>query len=137
MEQICACYYFVQMRRHSIAHPAGYFGTSHAGRVDLELMRTFVAEARPGIAEIGLHPGALARDDRTAKSLDGWHDPLAEMRPAESTLLISPELVELLATQQVSLGRLGDLAARQNYGTNRSRSSGVGRRQVSFLPNQR
>ncbi|HLJ11512.1 MAG TPA: ChbG/HpnK family deacetylase [Planctomycetaceae bacterium] len=114
IKRLFACHYLVRMRRHAVVYSADYFGTSHAGRVDLELMRQFLGAARSGITEIGLHPGTLIGTKRASESSDDWHDPLAQTRPRELSLLVSSELVELLATQQVSLGRLGDLAVRQN-----------------------
>lgn len=130
IKRLFAFHHLVEMRRHGVAHPAGYFGTSHAGRIDLGLMQRFVASANPGLTEIGLHPGcfgpscivpdcvergsAMTDDPASAtadSSDDGWYDPLAEQRSRELWLLTSPGLVELLEAEHIRLGRLSELAA--------------------------
>lgn len=83
-----------------------YFGTSHAGRIDLSLVRRFlICGHRNGPLEIGLHPATSA----TSRALDitaGWHDPLAALRPKELELLTSAGLIELLRRYGMSLGRV-------------------------------
>jgi hypothetical protein len=106
-----AFHQLVVTRRNQIAFPHGYFGTAHAGRIDLPLMQTFLAGAGSGVTEICLHPGAPAPSWVVAECDAGWHDPLAAGRSAELSLLTSPELVNLLLAQQIRLSRLTDLAA--------------------------
>ncbi|HJT34577.1 MAG TPA: ChbG/HpnK family deacetylase [Pirellulales bacterium] len=96
--------------------PAAYFGSSHAGRVDLQVCELFLRASKGhGIVELGLHPGlpaAQCEDDRWAvPTLRIWHDPLAALRPAELALLKSPSLVETLLRHGCRLGRLSSLAA--------------------------
>jgi hypothetical protein len=114
IKRLFAFHHLVEMTRHGISHPAAYFGTSHAGRISIDLLQTFVAMAGPGLTEIGMHPGcpiAEPRDDRTGDGWgDGWHDPLALLRAGELSLLTSPELVLFLEAQHIRLGRLRDLA---------------------------
>lgn len=96
----------------NLDHPDAYFGTSHAGRIDLNLMRRYLRLARRHTrSEIAFHPGRSpsSRDDDLQS--DGWHDPLAAARPAELRLLCSPALAELLATAQFGPARLADPAA--------------------------
>lgn len=113
IKRLFAFHHLLEIGRRGIAHPAGYFGTSHAGRIDLARMLIFVHSARTGLTEIGMHPGCSARSDRSAESDDGWHDPLAALRPQELSLLTSPELALLLEMHQVRLGRLCELGTRQ------------------------
>jgi predicted glycoside hydrolase/deacetylase ChbG (UPF0249 family) len=83
-----------------------FFGTMTAGTTSLETIRAFLAATRDfDLAEIGLHPGA--RPDAAARAAEGWHDPLAQLRPRELEMLVSVELEELLAASGCRLGRLG------------------------------
>ena len=83
-----------------------FFGTMTAGTTSLEIIRAFLAAMRDfHLAEIGLHPGVTP--DTAAKAADGWHDPLALIRPRELEMLVSPELEELLVASGCRLGRLG------------------------------
>lgn len=120
VKRLFAFHYLVAMRRRGVAHPAAFFGTSHAGRLDSSLLRTFVAAAGPGLTEIGMHPGADLSGDppRDSDSVsdfaaagggDGWQDPLAALRAQELALLTSAELAQILAAHSVRLGRLGEL----------------------------
>ncbi|HQU44341.1 MAG TPA: ChbG/HpnK family deacetylase [Pirellulales bacterium] len=85
-----------------------YFGTSHAGRIDLALLGRFLRlSARSQRIEVALHPGretAVSSADHACP--DGWADPLARWRPAELRLLCSTDLAELLIAGGVRLGRL-------------------------------
>lgn len=96
-----------------IDHPDAYFGASHAGRIDLALVHRFVRLARKyQVSEIAFHPGQAATERVT--STDGWHDPLAAMRPRELQLLCSTELVDLLAASKIELTRFSGTAVRRS-----------------------
>ena len=57
-----------------------FFGTMTAGTTSLETIRAFLAALHDfRLAEIGLHPAA--KPDVVARPADGWHDPLAGLRP--------------------------------------------------------
>ncbi|HEY1603872.1 MAG TPA: ChbG/HpnK family deacetylase [Pirellulales bacterium] len=91
--------------------PSVYFGTAHAGRINLGVMELFLARVgQHGTVEIGMHPGL--EDDSTAArdNEDGWRDPLANIRPRELAMLESPELASRLRTTEMTLGRLTQLA---------------------------
>ena len=90
--------------------PDAFFGTMTAGTTKLPTIEAFLNAARDfEVAEIALHPGEKTREREV--SSDGWHDPLAKLRPRELDLLISGELVECLAAHGVCLGRLSRSAA--------------------------
>lgn len=94
-----------------IASPAAFFGTVHAGCIDLELIRVFLRPPASGeVVEIGLHPAEAAAPPADDALADGWHDPLATRRPAELRLLLSADLRQYLGTCGYRLGRLGELA---------------------------
>jgi predicted glycoside hydrolase/deacetylase ChbG (UPF0249 family) len=94
-------------RRWEVAFPDAFFGTSHAGRIDLYRVRQFLRCGHgPRLIEIGLHPAIAANDVAIAVADSTWSDPLAANRPKELQMLTSPLLVELLAAHRVSLGRL-------------------------------
>lgn len=91
-----------------VAHPDAFFGTAHAGRVDLRLLRRFLANARADrLAEVGLHPGEAAEGESPEERADGWRDPLATSRPEELRMLTSAELPAYLESAGWCLGRLG------------------------------
>lgn len=105
----------IEMTRRGVAHPAAFFGTSHAGQIGFNVLRAFVASAGDGLTEIGMHPGCPVAEytDSIAQdrlNRDGWHDPLAHSRSGELSVLTSPELVQLLETRQIRLGRLSEIA---------------------------
>ena len=77
-----------------------------AGTTSLEMIRAFLS-AVPDfrLAEVGLHPSLPP--EAAASSADGWHDPLAQLRPHELEMIVSAELEELLAASGCRLGRLG------------------------------
>lgn len=94
-----------------IAHAVAFFGSSHAGQIDLQLVRRFLDLAcQRGVSEIALHPGRLPVSNSDGADEDGWHDPLAAARPKELELLCSGALADLLAIQRFSLTRLGHLS---------------------------
>lgn len=92
---------------HGAMYPDVFFGTAHAGGVDLRLLRQFLASAQDArLVEVGLHPGE-ASDGTSAEDLaNGWQDPLAGSRPHELQMLVSPELAEMLDASGWRLGRL-------------------------------
>lgn len=113
IKRLFATRFLRQMDQSQLQHPAAFFGTSHAGRINLNLIRLFL-ESMPVrkdcLIEIGLHPAVSESDDQSIPMHDGWHDPLANFRPHELSLLTSPELVEFLEQSHIRLGRLGELA---------------------------
>ncbi len=97
----------VRLRGTPVACPGVYFGTAHAGRIDLASMAGYLGSApAEGSVEIGMHPGQPSHDEPAE---DCWRDPLADRRPGELALLTSTELVELLASRGITLGRLSAL----------------------------
>lgn len=121
------------------AHPDMFFGTVHAGGIDLDLMRRFLtsgsvserqsvpcsgracprclpsdmagkparySDARCPLVEIGLHPGETAEDESPQERANGWHDPLAALRPKELQMLCSAELAAFMQSVGWRLGRL-------------------------------
>lgn len=96
--------------RASIARPDVFFGSSHAGCIDLSLLARFLVRPKNfSLAEIALHPGTAATPETNDK--DGWADPLAAERPRELAMLLSPELEALFISRGLKLGRVGSLAA--------------------------
>jgi predicted glycoside hydrolase/deacetylase ChbG (UPF0249 family) len=90
-----------------IAHPDAFYGTAHAGSVDLALLRLFLASGRKHpLVEIALHPGEAAEEVPLDQKVDGWHDPLAAFRPGELQMLVSDELATLLERSGRRLSRL-------------------------------
>ena len=90
-----------------IAHADVFFGTAHAGAVNLRLLRRFLA-SRQGcrLVEVGLHPGEAASEMPPEDHDDGWRDPLAATRPRELQMLLSEELPRCLESSGWHLGRL-------------------------------
>jgi predicted glycoside hydrolase/deacetylase ChbG (UPF0249 family) len=96
-----------------IASAKAFFGTVHAGCIDLERIGVFLQPpAAAEVVEIGLHPAEVAPPTTGGVMADGWHDPLAAQRPGELQLLLSGELQQYLGTCGYRLGRLGELGAR-------------------------
>jgi predicted glycoside hydrolase/deacetylase ChbG (UPF0249 family) len=90
-----------------IAHPDAFFGTAHAGSIDLKLLRLFLASSqRYPLVEVALHPGQLAEETSPADESSGWQDPLARARPEELQMLVSAELPQWLESAGWRLGRL-------------------------------
>jgi len=111
IKRLFAFRYLVAMSRQGLAHASEYFGTCHAGRIDLGLVGKFLTGSNPGLTEIGLHPGCVPVAPSLKQSSDGWNDPLAQQRPHELCLLTSSELVDFLASRQIRLARLNELSA--------------------------
>jgi predicted glycoside hydrolase/deacetylase ChbG (UPF0249 family) len=101
-----------RMGRLAVFHPDGFFGTAHAGRLDMRLMRLFLGRrGRFRLVEIGMHPAEPRGPTPAAERDDGWDDPLRGFRPRELKMLLSSELIEHLQWRRLRLGRLGELAA--------------------------
>ena len=116
IKRLFAFRHLIEMTRQGVAHPAAFFGTSHAGRISFDLLQTFVTSAGRGLTEIGMHPGCpilhgAPSAPHGASHDDGWHDPLAHSRSEELSVLTSSELVELLESQHIRLGRLSEIAS--------------------------
>ena len=95
-----------RMDQIAVSHPDALFGTMTAGCVDLPKLRAFLSAGRRfPLAEIVLHP-AQAPAEPPGNDCDGWHDPLADMRPKELQMVMSEGLVEQLAKQQLRLARM-------------------------------
>lgn len=100
-----------KIRKNQILSPDLYFGTMHAGRINAGLMQRFLEAAREsGVTEIGMHP-AQAPSQAARLAPAGWYDPISKERVRELALLTSAELPDLLASQNIRLGRLRDLSA--------------------------
>jgi len=97
-----------RMNRAAAKYPRDYFGTAHAGTIDLKVMEQFLTMARSGVTEIGMHPGIPDGGDPVFLS-EGWGDPLHSLRNDELQLLCSARLIELLSRRNISLGRLSEL----------------------------
>ncbi len=101
-----------QMLGNKVFFADAFFGTMTAGTTLVETLRAFLAAVCDfQLAEVGLHPSARPAGTMypwsAAKAADGWHDPLALMRPHELAMVVSVELEELLAARGCCLGRLG------------------------------
>ncbi|MFZ1935816.1 MAG: ChbG/HpnK family deacetylase [Thermoguttaceae bacterium] len=89
-----------------IAHPDAFFGTAHAGGVDLKLLQLFLASGRCYKSiEIGLHPGHSAEEPSAEDQSNGWRDPLALSRPRELQMLVSADLPRCLESHSRRLSR--------------------------------
>jgi chitin disaccharide deacetylase len=90
-----------------ISHPDVFFGTAHAGAVDLRLLRLFLASAQKDrLVEIALHPGEEPTELSAEERANGWFDPLERMRPNELRMMTSGELAAVLEAAGRILGRL-------------------------------
>jgi chitin disaccharide deacetylase len=95
-------------RGWNVQFAPAFFGTSHAGRVDVRLVGQFLeSETDCRLIEIGLHP-AIGLSAAHTETEDGWADPLAAHRPKELDMLTGPELVRLLQARGMTLGRLNE-----------------------------
>ncbi|HEV3344908.1 MAG TPA: ChbG/HpnK family deacetylase [Pirellulales bacterium] len=102
--------YAVRFRRvldaAGIRHADAYFGASHAGRIDLAIVRRFLRLARShAVSEIAFHPGQQCNEETLIWEADGWRDPLSASRPRELGLLGSTELSELILAANFRLTR--------------------------------
>jgi len=112
IKQIFAKRFHRRMDQLEVRYPGCFYGTAHAGKIDMPLIRLFLDDRQPSCpVEIGLHPASETTTDQTGDDADGWTDPLASSRPNELRLLTSPELAEYLETHHYRLGRLSELAA--------------------------
>jgi chitin disaccharide deacetylase len=90
-----------------IAHSDAFFGTAHAGAIDLRLLGLFLAGGRKHrLIEVAVHPGEAAAAISATEEADGWHDPLAAARPGELQMLTSLELIALVESAGWQLARL-------------------------------
>ena len=95
-----------RMCRENVLIPDRFFGTSHAGRIDQNLVTKFLKlSSEATLTEIGVHP-ALAPTADAADESDPWFDPLASLRPQELVWLCSAGFAGELAKRGLSLGRL-------------------------------
>jgi chitin disaccharide deacetylase len=106
IKRMFACRFLIRARRAKLCFPQAYFGTAHAGRVDLNTLTHFLkAGRRYRSIEIGLHPGmAVEPEDGSAEA--GWNDLLARQRSAECRVLTGTEIGGLLQTFGYRLCRL-------------------------------
>jgi predicted glycoside hydrolase/deacetylase ChbG (UPF0249 family) len=104
-----------RLERSPLRAPDWFFGTAHAGHIDLTLLEQFLIVAhrgsgdKPLVVEIGLHPGLPRPVTTPQERADGWTDPLASHRPNEWRLLCNPRLPKLFEKARFELGRLSDL----------------------------
>ncbi|MGA2621788.1 MAG: ChbG/HpnK family deacetylase [Thermoguttaceae bacterium] len=95
-----------QIAKLPVSFPGAFFGTLTAGHTDLTKIQTFLAGGRRfDVTEIALHP-ALPAPPGSEADADGWHDPLASLRPGELQCLLSEELAECLEASGFRLGRM-------------------------------
>lgn len=98
-----------QMQIAGIPFANTYFGTCHAGRIDLPTLQTYLRHAgKSTTIEIGLHPGRSPVDSQSY-SEDPWFDPLREWRPRELEMLCSEQLGRLLQKIGWQPGRLSQM----------------------------
>ncbi len=96
-----------QLDSRGIHHPDAFFGTAHAGEIDLSLLTRFLASVgQHCTVEVGLHPSETAEAESAEARTNGWSDPLAERRPRELQMLTSSDLVKFLDQTGWRLGRL-------------------------------
>ncbi len=95
-----------RLRSTKTASPDRFFGTAHAGRIDLPTLSRFLHLAAPaGCTEIGVHPGSDSGEGG-ATAGDAWFDPLRKQRSAERDWLCCAGLRDLLFHRRLHLGRL-------------------------------
>ena len=108
IKQYYARLFFRRMRRAGFAFPDRFFGTAHAGRIDLATLSKFLDDSRESrCTEIGLHPGTESLG--CAIIGEPWFDPLQASRSVELTWLCSEKLRENLIARRRQLGRLKSL----------------------------
>ena len=90
-----------------IVHADAFFGASHAGQIDLNIVQRYLRLALNHVhTEIALHPGHSPSIQAADRQPDDWHDSLAYDRPAELRLVCSAALADLIAARGLALGRL-------------------------------
>lgn len=106
VKRLFACRFMIQARRARLSFPHAYFGTGHAGRIDLQTLERFLSVGQEyKVTEIGWHPGESTPGcDR--QTSDGWFDPLSDYRVAECRLLTGMEIGRLLKDGGFRLRRL-------------------------------
>jgi predicted glycoside hydrolase/deacetylase ChbG (UPF0249 family) len=103
--------FYASAFRHRItgcqaSFPDRFFGTSHAGRVDLPTLVRFLRRPNgPGLTEIGLHPGTAPSTEESYPR-DPWFDPLCHLRPNELQWMCGNELTTVLTSRGIQLSRL-------------------------------
>jgi hypothetical protein len=131
VKRVFAARFRARMDTLGIAHTDVFFGTVSAGRVDLRRLRRFLAAEKGvrnhlskrlgklggnvaqkvpdtfSVVEIGLHPGEKAEAMSPEDRANGWHDPLAALRPNELQMVSSAELPAFLGSVGWRFGRLG------------------------------
>lgn len=101
--------FFRRVSRSRLTSPESFFGAAHAGRIGIDELRfSLNAERFATTLEIAVHPSAFDSDDVLA-ALDGWHDPLAALRPREMDVLTGSELRNVIWREGWRLGRLAGL----------------------------
>lgn len=97
-----------QLQTHKVRSADRYFGTCHAGKIDLQTLETYLnCSGRSSTIEVGLHPGTATNNP--ISTADPWFDPLRSFRPQELEMLCSAQLGDLLKSRQWRLGRLSQL----------------------------
>jgi len=104
--------FLARIRERGIGHPDVFYGTVHAGEINLRVLRRFLASGQKHqFVEVGLHPAETTEKISPEHRADGWFDPLADWRPNELRMLVSAELPTWLESSGRRLGRLADLSA--------------------------
>ena len=110
-----------QMLSVKVAFPDRFYGTSHAGRINRELLLRFLSQSpKSECTEIGVHP-AVESTSSDVPSDDPWFDPLAKSRPTELDWLCGAELPEVLKNGKRTLGRLGSFGTMVQVGQQNQR----------------
>jgi chitin disaccharide deacetylase len=107
IKQAFAKQFCTRMDALGITHPDVFFGTAHAGGIDLSLLQRFLTGVTSDpCVEVGLHPGEASQGESPEDRADGWHDPLADCRPHELRMLTAGKLPAFLKSAGWRLGRL-------------------------------
>ena len=101
-----------QARRWGVALPHAYFGTSHAGRINLDVMRRYLRSAAGcGLIEIGVHPATDSSQDASAKSAANGRTHDGNRRAARRRLGRSLGRAASAGTRDVDQSLAGGVAA--------------------------